>query len=106
MALLRDTRAHEADVLRQADEFLDLSNDRSRDAKVVGQDDREVTDYEVVVRSKLRVDSRKWLLSKLLPKTSGDCLDLNHSGELAKKSISDDQLEARVLALACATAWR
>ena len=78
-----------------ADEILELSDEANRDVKV-NQDGREIVDYEVVARSKLRVDSRKWLLSKLMPKVYGDKLDLNHSGEMALKAIPDDGLDARI----------
>jgi hypothetical protein len=81
-----------------ADEILSISDDGTQDTKTTA-DGREITDYEVVARSRLRVDSRKWLLSKLLPKQYGDRLDLNHSGEVAIKDIPDDQLDSRMLAL-------
>jgi hypothetical protein len=37
------------------------------------------TDWQ---RDRLRLDTRKWLLSKMLPKVYGDKLDLNHSGSV------------------------
>ena len=33
-----------------------------------------------VQNQRLKVDSRKWLVSKLLPKEYGDRIDMNHSG--------------------------
>ena len=90
----RYAQARVRGVERLADEILELSDDNSRDVKLI--DGREVTDHEVVARSRLRVDSRKWLLSKLLPKTYGDKLDLNHSGEMALKAVTDDKLETRL----------
>jgi hypothetical protein len=50
----------------------------------------------VVQRSKLRVDSRKWLLSKLAPKKYGDRTDVNLSGSI---SIPEEQLDARIAEL-------
>lgn len=51
-----------------------------------------------VARSRLEVDSRKWMLSKMLPKVYGDKLDLNHSGRIATtRELSDDEL-ARIAA--------
>ncbi len=47
-------------------------------------------------RSRLRVDTRKWYLSKCLPKLFGDRLNLDHSGEIGLKAISDDDLDARL----------
>jgi hypothetical protein len=36
---------------------------------------------ESVAKARLRVDTRKWHLSKLLPKVYGDRLELDHKGE-------------------------
>lgn len=35
-----------------------------------------VPDHENIARARLRVDTRKWVLSKLLPKKYGDKLDV------------------------------
>jgi hypothetical protein len=35
-----------------------------------------VPDYEHIAQSRLRVDTRKWLMSKLLPKKYGEKLDV------------------------------
>jgi hypothetical protein len=63
-----------------ADEIIEISDDSSRD--VIDTEHGPKTDSEVVARSRLRVDSRKWMLSKMLPKVYGDKIDMNHSGEL------------------------
>lgn len=70
-------RARGVEVL--ADEILDLSDDSSRDVHI-GEDGQKIVDHEAIARSRLRVDSRKWLLSKLLPQTYGDRQQLEHSG--------------------------
>ncbi len=51
-----------------------------------------------VQRSRLRVDTRKWYLSKCLPKVFGDKLNLDHSGEVGLRVIPDDELDARITA--------
>ena len=53
-------------------------------------------DIDDTQRSRLRVDTRKWYLSKCLPKIFGDKLNLDHSGEIGLKAISDDDLDARL----------
>lgn len=53
-----------------ADQILDISDDGTRDYKMV--DGREVVDSDHIQRSRLRVDSRKWLLARRLPKEFGD----------------------------------
>ncbi len=85
-------------IERLADEILEISDDGRNDT--YRDDEGNVrTDYDVVNRSKLRVDSRKWLLSKLLPKQFGERLDLNHSGEVGIKDVPDEGLAARAEAL-------
>lgn len=68
-----------------AEEIVEISDDISNDTIVTDNGDQPRTEW--ISRSKLRVDSRKWILSKMLPKVYGDKLDLNHSGtiDLASK---------------------
>jgi hypothetical protein len=54
-----------------ADELIDIADDNSRDT-VADEDGHESTNHDVIARSRLRVDTRKWLLSKALPKVYGD----------------------------------
>jgi hypothetical protein len=63
-----------------ADEIIEISDDSSGD--LIETDSGPRVDAERVARSKLRVDSRKWMLSKMLPKLYGDKLDLNHAGDV------------------------
>jgi hypothetical protein len=68
-----------------AEEILDICDDGSNDWMTanVGTDQEKVTlNGEHVQRSRLRVDTRKWLMSKLQPKKYGEKLDLNHEGGL------------------------
>lgn len=62
-------REAQADVL--ADEIVDIADDGSRDY-VKDEDGRLVVDYDHISRSRLRVDARKWIASKLKPKKYGD----------------------------------
>jgi hypothetical protein len=54
-----------------ADQIVDISDDSSRDI-VTGKNGDEQCNTEFVARSRLRVDSRKWIASKLAPKIYGD----------------------------------
>lgn len=45
----------------------------------------ESLNMEAVMRSKLRVDTRKWILSKMQPKKYGDKLDVTTDGEKVTK---------------------
>lgn len=53
------------------DELLEIADDNSRDT-YVDDHGNERTNTEVVARSRLKVDTRKWALSKMIPKLYGD----------------------------------
>ena len=59
----------QADLL--AEECLDISDDSSQDV-IYDKDGNERCNSEFVQRSRLRIDTRKWLASKLLPKQYGE----------------------------------
>jgi hypothetical protein len=82
--------AREIGYRRMADELLEIADDGTNDwVKRQRQDGSTETvfDAEHYQRSRLRVDTRKWLLSKALPKIYGDKLDLNHSGNLTVEVV-------------------
>jgi hypothetical protein len=54
-----------------AEEILDIADDDSQDVRH-DKDGNEICNSEFVARSRLRVDTRKWLASKLAPKIYGD----------------------------------
>lgn len=54
-----------------AAEIVDISDDGLNDT-YIDEKGNQRTDHDVVNRSRLRVDARKWLLSKLLPKVYGE----------------------------------
>jgi hypothetical protein len=45
-------------------------------------------------RLRIQVDTRKWMLSKMLPKIYGDRLDLNHSGTVSTQNLTRAELMA------------
>ena len=61
-----------------ADEITEISDDGSNDWMTVkrGGGEVEVENREVVNRSRLRVDTRKWLMSKIAPKKYAERLAL------------------------------
>lgn len=73
----------QADLL--AEECLDIADDNANDTKV-NFDGEEVCNTEFIARSRLRIDTRKWLASKLLPKQYGLIAE-------DKKSISESIVE-------------
>ena len=50
---------------------MNIADDDSKDVRH-GKDGEELLNAEFVQRSRLRIDTRKWLASKLLPKMYGD----------------------------------
>lgn len=61
-------KLEQADIL--AEECLEIADDDSNDTKV-NFDGSEICNTEFIARARLRVDTRKWLASKLLPKQYG-----------------------------------
>lgn len=77
-ALYARARESQADFL--AEEIIEISDDGRRDYKK-DEDGNEVPDYDHIQRSKLRVDARKWVASKLKPKKYGEKVDVTSDGE-------------------------
>jgi len=76
-------RAREIQSEHLADEILEICDDGSNDW--MRRENKDGSEYwqfngEHVQRSRLRVDSRKWLMSKLAPKRYGEKQQLEHSG--------------------------
>jgi len=68
-------RAREQQAELMADELLDIADDGSNDWMERQRRDgstETVPDHEHINRSRLRVDTRKWVASKLLAKKYGD----------------------------------
>lgn len=58
------------------EEMLEIADEANLDATIDSKG-RVQIDGEAVQRSKLKVDTRKWVLSKLQPKKYGDKLDID-----------------------------
>ncbi len=74
-------RGAQADYL--AEEMLDICDDASNDWMKRAREDgtvETVFNAEHVQRSRLRIDTRKWLLAKLAPKKYSDRLISQHEG--------------------------
>ena len=86
-------RAKELQMEYLADEILDISDDGSNDLMTIVKGDMsyEAENKEVTNRSKLRVDSRKWLMSKLNRKFA-DKVDLNHGGQAGNPVITEHKV--------------
>ncbi len=94
--------AKEVQLERMADEILSIADDSSADITTRYNekgDPYEVTDHDHINRSRLRVDSRKWLLSKLIPKKYGDATLLKHADPDGNKlEITVTRVQSKKLA--------
>lgn len=82
--------AREAQADTLADEITDIADDCSKDYYDRPTKDGEterVVDTEHINRSRLRVEARKWIASKLKPKKYGDIKEVQLSGEVALVEI-------------------
>lgn len=77
--LAQYARAKEESADALADEMLDIADDGSNDWMELHHRENVgwVENGEAMQRSRLRVDTRKWIASKLKPKKYGEKLDLN-----------------------------
>jgi hypothetical protein len=93
-------RARDAQADTLADELIDIADDSANDYydKSVGDGaTQRVVDAEHINRSRLRVDTRKWIASKLKPKKYGEKLSTELTGAdggpiVVKATPLDDQL--------------
>lgn len=82
-------RATEERAEALVDEILDIADDTSQDFVDIDMGDEKGSEivlakkpnYELIQRSRLRVDARKWLVGKLAPKKYGDKVDVTTGGE-------------------------
>lgn len=77
----RYARACEARAESIFEDIIEIADEANADL-IISEKGNLVVNGEAVQRSKLRVDARKWVLSKLDPKKYGDRQQLEHSGEI------------------------
>lgn len=68
-------KEEQADYL--AEEILEIADDSTRDC-YEDDDGEHKVDHEHIARSRLRVDTRKWIAGKLKPKKYGESLKLGN----------------------------
>lgn len=77
-------RAKEARADAIFEDILEIADETQNDTITkVGKDGEiyEAENKEWINRSRLKIDSRKWMLSKMLPKKYGDKIDVTTDGE-------------------------
>ena len=87
-------RAREAQADKLAEEILAIADDGRSDT-YLDAEGNEKTDNEAIQRSKLRVDTRKWLASKMAPKKYGDKVAIGGADDLGPvQTITKEMTDA------------
>lgn len=73
-------RAMEARADKFAEEILEIADDGRNDTYVT--ENGEATNHDVIARSRLRVDARKWLAAKMAPKKYGEKVAIGGADDL------------------------
>lgn len=79
-------RACESRALIMFDEIIAIADDSSNDIDI-DEEGRARENREFVSRSRLKIDARKWALSKMNPKKYGDNIDITSKGEQIQTTV-------------------
>jgi len=85
-------KARDIQISRWEEELLEIADNGLNDWQEKELESgriSEVPDSEHISRSRLRVDTRKWIMSKRLPKKYGDKVLNEHTGEDGEKIKSE-----------------
>jgi hypothetical protein len=85
--------ARDAGLDVMADHVIEISDQEP------GTLDNGGTDTGRVAANRLRMDARRWYLSKLAPKRYGDRLNVEHSGAVAISTMTEEEIRAELAAL-------
>lgn len=95
-------RAKEEGAEAIAEELFDIADDGSNDWMEKLDKEGNAVGYQLngehVQRSKLRIDTRKWYLSKIMPKKYGD--RIQHDQRITITDITDEELDRKITELA------
>ena len=86
-------RACEERSYMHAEDIIEIADNATNDYMEKLEGDGYIFNSENVQRSRLRIDTRKWLMSKLNPKVYGDKLDMTTNGNDIGVSLSASQAE-------------
>lgn len=69
------------------EEILEIADESNADVSV-SDEGQIIKNGDIVQRSRLRIDARKWMLGKMQPKKYGDKLDITSKGEKVESAIT------------------
>lgn len=92
-------RAKEEQADFMAEEMIDIADDGSNDLMTITKGDQsyDLENKEVTNRSKLRIETRKWLMSKLKPKKYGDKIEVENKGHIVAYNAVVSKEEAKAI---------
>ena len=72
------------------EDIISIADDTTHDTELKSYGDvvEERANTEWIQRSKVRIDARKWILSKMQPKKYGDKIEIENKGEVSIKSYT------------------
>lgn len=89
------TRAKQESADALVEEMIDIADESDKDF-IIDDDGNPVRpNIELMMRSKLRIETRKWISSKLKPKKYGDKLDLTSDGKRIESPAIISPIKAR-----------
>lgn len=88
------TRAREVGYKLLADEIIDIADEKEVQVRYDGEDTTLDLSPTAIARNRLRVDTRKWMLSKMLPKIYGDKLELSGDPDKPVHTVTRIELVA------------
>lgn len=87
-------RAREAGYKLLADELVDIADEKEVQVRYDGEDMTLDLSPTAIARNRLRVDTRKWMLSKMLPKIYGDKLELSSDPDKPMHTVTRIEIVA------------
>ena len=89
--------AREAQMEAMAEEILEIADDSAGD-ELVDKDGNARANSEYIQRAKLRVDTRKWIMSKIAPRKYGEKQTVDQNVTM-KDEVTDTEAARRVALL-------
>ena len=89
------TRAKKCQVNLLVDEILDIADDASQDQLTTDRGEI-IPNSQAVSRAKLKIDTRKWLACKLIPRVYGNKAEENEIELNSRLNIELSQLRAKL----------
>lgn len=82
--------AHEDNATRYARALAARTELQANEIEDIADEVRDATDPVAVQAAKLRIETRRWLMGKRMPKKYGEALDVKHSGAVNLTITADD----------------